>query len=173
MSNKVTQDQINALQTRVQLHIAPADPDNGKTTTFVHGYIDGKFFVGSGMSACVDPANFDESLGIQYATQDLMTKLSPKLWELEGYALWKKLNPGNTLLERVTAERDDRQLELAKLQKFLSTDRPAYMSDYSWNLLHEQATIMEDFVAILNSRLYDLTNPAPIAPDSSTGTSGT
>lgn len=38
-------------------------------------------------ASCVDPENFDEKLGKEI----ILERLSNKIWELEGYALQKKL----------------------------------------------------------------------------------
>ena len=40
-----------------------------------------------GVGSCVDPANFNEELGKQYACEDAEKKSIAKLWELEGYRL--------------------------------------------------------------------------------------
>ena len=39
-------------------------------------------------SACIDPDNYDEEIGKEIC----MEQIKHKLWELEGYALMKKLN---------------------------------------------------------------------------------
>lgn len=53
----------------------------GKCTIVAMQFENGFVLVGS--SACVDPANYDEKLGIRYAMQDI----EDQLWKLEGYAL--------------------------------------------------------------------------------------
>lgn len=64
----------------------------GTTSTFVHAYLDGKFFLASGYSACASPENFDASIGFRIAKEDAMNKATSMLWTLEGYALFKELN---------------------------------------------------------------------------------
>lgn len=64
---------------------------NGSTSTFVHAYLHGSFYLATGHSACVSPENFNEELGKQFAHKDLELKLENKIWELEGYALFKQL----------------------------------------------------------------------------------
>lgn len=86
---RVTLDQINALKARV--HYVTELRPNGTTSTFVHAYLDGTFYLASGHSACVDPANFCPIKGENFAMKDAETKLTNKLWELEGYALYKSL----------------------------------------------------------------------------------
>lgn len=44
-------------------------------------------FVLTEASACVDPANYNEESGFN----ECMKRIEDKLWELEGYALQKKL----------------------------------------------------------------------------------
>lgn len=45
-------------------------------------------FILTAASACVDPANYDEKLGVQYAKQDIENQL----WKLEGYALQSRIS---------------------------------------------------------------------------------
>ncbi len=51
----------------------------------------GTFLLGTAVSKAVDPKNFSEELGIQYATKDALVKAEDKLWELEGYNLYKTM----------------------------------------------------------------------------------
>ena len=88
-NTRITPAQIDALMVRVSF-IAEHTP--GTTSTHVHAFLDGKFYLASGHSACVDPANFNAELGIKYAKQRAETACRDKLWELEGYALYKAVN---------------------------------------------------------------------------------
>lgn len=45
------------------------------------------FNVGYGESACVDPANYREDLGQQYARERALANATDELWKLEGYLL--------------------------------------------------------------------------------------
>jgi len=85
---RITRDHIQAMMLRVQFTTSVPE---GKTTTFVHAYLDGKFFLATGFSACVDPANFVASIGERIATEDAVKKATEKLWELEGYRLYHGL----------------------------------------------------------------------------------
>ena len=58
------------------------------TTTVAMAFLNG-FSVSEGKSACLDPNNFDEELGSQYAVESAAAKAKDKIWELEGYALLK------------------------------------------------------------------------------------
>ncbi len=65
----------------------------GTTSTFVHVYLDGAFFLGLGHSDCVDPANYDRTKRLVIARRNAAALVKQKLWELEGYALYKPLSP--------------------------------------------------------------------------------
>ena len=86
---RVTYDHIQAMLKRVQ-YVTVQQPGD-TTSTFVHAYLDGKFFLASGFSGCVDPARFNPLIGIDIATKNAMHQAEQKLWELEGYALYKSL----------------------------------------------------------------------------------
>lgn len=62
--NKVTKEQIDAIMVDVTHHVYRV-PDT--TTTIAVAFDKDGFSLGVGMSACVDPANFNEELGNQYA----------------------------------------------------------------------------------------------------------
>ena len=51
----------------------------------------GTFQLGKAISKAVDPNNFNEELGIEYSTKDALKIAENKLWELEGYHLYKTL----------------------------------------------------------------------------------
>lgn len=87
---RITPEQIDALMARVVF--IPEHRPGGTTSTFVHGFLDGKFFLASGHSGCVDPANYREELGLKYARQRAETACRDKLWELEGYGLYKAVH---------------------------------------------------------------------------------
>jgi hypothetical protein len=86
---RVTPGQVDALMARVAF-IAEQRP-GGSTSTFVHAFLDGKFYLATGKSACVDPANFDAGIGFEIASKQCSQLARDKLWELEGYALYKQL----------------------------------------------------------------------------------
>lgn len=85
---RVTQEQIDTLMAKVEYKF---DVPEGTTSTFCHAFIDG-FFLASGFSACVVAENFNAEIGQRYAKADAEAKARQKLWELEGYALKKKLD---------------------------------------------------------------------------------
>lgn len=65
---------------------------NGSTTTLAHAFLDGDFYLATGMSACVSGENFNAEMGKKMATSNAMTAAEDKLWELEGYALRGRLS---------------------------------------------------------------------------------
>jgi hypothetical protein len=85
---RVTVDDIDELMTRV-VYINEGTP-TGTTSTFVHAFLDGTFLLATGHSACVSPANFNAAFGLQHAKANAERKAREKLWELEGYALFKR-----------------------------------------------------------------------------------
>lgn len=61
------------------------------TSTFCYAFLDGEFYLASGHSACVSPENFNSEVGRELALTAATKAARDKLWELEGYALWKSL----------------------------------------------------------------------------------
>ena len=86
---RITLDRIKQLMAGVDYKVRVID---GTTTTHAVAMLDG-FSLAVGMSACVDPANFNAELGEKYAILDAEKKAQDKLWELEGYALKFHSNP--------------------------------------------------------------------------------
>lgn len=86
---RITPAMIDALMARVT-HVL--DVPYGTTSTFAHAYLDGRFFLASGHSACVSPENFDAEIGERIAKSKAESAARDKLWELEGYRLYRELN---------------------------------------------------------------------------------
>lgn len=83
---RVTAAQINALMDTVTWRY---EQPEGTTSTFAHAFL-GRFYLATGHSACVSPENFNAELGMKYAREQAEGKARDKLWELEGYALFKQ-----------------------------------------------------------------------------------
>lgn len=70
----------------------------GTTSTFCHAYLEGlngrRFYLATGHSACVSPENFNAQKGREIAEGKAEEAAKAKLWELEGYALFRELNGG-------------------------------------------------------------------------------
>lgn len=86
---KVPFERIEALKAKVTyITFNPV----GTTSTFVHAYLNGNFYLATGHSACVSPANFDAQIGYTLAKREADDKVNRALWDLEGYALYNRLN---------------------------------------------------------------------------------
>lgn len=88
-ADRVTPDRIEGLMKRVDYKLATRRVDD--TSTFVHAYLDGTFYLASGHSACVASANFDADIGYKIAMGKAEAAARDKLWELEGYVLFHRL----------------------------------------------------------------------------------
>ena len=83
---RVTKAHIDALKDRVTYTVE--QQPGGTTSTFVHAFLDGKFFLATGFSACVSKENFDADIGERLAKGNAAKNAENKLWELEGYRLF-------------------------------------------------------------------------------------
>lgn len=81
--NKVSTEHINKLLAGAEYHVSHAV--FGKHCILTAKLPNGFTIVGK--SACVDPANYDEKIGIQIAKKDIENQL----WAFEGYLLQQKL----------------------------------------------------------------------------------
>ena len=83
---RVTKDQIDTLMDRVT-YVTVQQPGD-TTSTFVHAFLDGNFFLATGFSACVSKENFSADIGERLAKGNATKQAENKLWELEGYRLY-------------------------------------------------------------------------------------
>lgn len=83
---RVSPQDIDALMEAVTYRVVVPE---GTTSTFVHAFLHGRFFLGSGHSACVSPENFNAEIGQSIAMTEAKQVARDKLWELEGYSLYK------------------------------------------------------------------------------------
>lgn len=86
--SKLTREYIQDLLDSTVVHTTTSQVPTPHVTAFVWL---GTFLLGTAVSKAVDPKNFSEALGIQYATKDALSKAEDKLWELEGYNLYKAI----------------------------------------------------------------------------------
>lgn len=90
MEKKVTQEKINRL-----LETAECESMTLFEKCFVLSVRLENGFVITESSACVDPKNYDVEIGRELC----LKKIEAKLWELEGYALQKRLFEGGAQYE--------------------------------------------------------------------------
>lgn len=155
---RVTQEHINALLARVK-YVTVQKPED-TTSTFVHAFLDGKFFLGTGFSACVDPANFKEDIGLRIATKDAESKATAALWGFEGYALYKALNPEpTTYIQRLEDEYEENNERLVNLEKFLQSPKAKELPKDALDDLIEQHKHMLPYVEVLQLRLIKAKQP--------------
>lgn len=83
-ADRVTPQRISELM--AQVVFKTAEPVG--TSTFVHAFLDDRFFLGTGHSACVNSANFNAEIGERIARSNAERIARDKLWELEGYVLY-------------------------------------------------------------------------------------
>ena len=86
-NNRVTPEQVETALARCEFRTV-SRPGGDNTSTFVHAFLDGTFYLASGHSACVDPANFNAELGEKYARERCEYEARNKLWELLGFQLY-------------------------------------------------------------------------------------
>lgn len=86
---RITKQEIDELLGRV-VYTFDVRP-NGSTVTLAHAFLDGDFYLATGFSNCVSPENFNAELGKKIASANAKLAAEDKLWELEGYALRKRL----------------------------------------------------------------------------------
>lgn len=85
---RITPAQIDALIADMYIHayVVP-----GTTTTVAAAFLPNGFCLGTAISACVDPRNFNAEIGKKIAVDKVTAVARDKLWEVEGYALKKEL----------------------------------------------------------------------------------
>ena len=84
----VTKEYIDSLLNEVVVNTTTSSVPTPHVTAFAWL---GTFQLGTAISKAVDPNNFNEDLGIEYSTKDVLKLAENKLWELEGYHLYKTL----------------------------------------------------------------------------------
>ena len=148
---RVTKAQIDALLARVSYRF---EQPKGTTSTFCHAYLDDRFYLASGHSACVSLENYNQEIGERIARGNTEAKATSALWELEGYALYKALNPDpTTFLERLELEYQELSERLGKLKHFLTTEVFAGLDELDRFMLERQAEAMTEYSDVLSDRL--------------------
>lgn len=149
---RVTKEHIDSLMERVQ-YVTVQQPGD-TTSTFVHAFLDGKFFLASGFSACVDKDNFDADIGIRIASAQAANHAAAKLWELEGYNLYTALNaPDIGFKGRLVEEHAELLERNTKLIAFIDKGKPEHFPEADWFLLHTQRDEQAALLNTLQARL--------------------
>lgn len=152
---RVTPADIKALMDRI-VYTFDVHP-NGSTTTLAHAFLDGDFYLATGVSACVSVENFDAELGKDIAIAGAKAAAEDKLWELEGYALRERLAAApkaGDWLSRLQAERHEVAERLAKLREFMAAPK-GNPTPRQLTLLAKQERAMSDYVWAMDDRIAD------------------
>lgn len=90
---RITKDDVDSMMSRMT-YVTEHRPNNS-TVTFVHAFLDGKFYMATGHSACVDPANYDVEIGVKIATSKASNAARERIWEHMGFMLYLQQNRQN------------------------------------------------------------------------------
>ena len=84
---RTTKEQIDALMDRVEVHTTTCQTPTPHVMAIA--WLDGKFHLGTAISkADIATGYFDEDMGVNRSTKDVLKIAENKLWELEGYRLF-------------------------------------------------------------------------------------
>lgn len=148
---RVTKDRIDSLMEQVSYVVVQQPGDT--TSTFVHAFLGGSFFLATGFSACVNKENFDAGIGERLAKSQAEKNAQAKLWELEGYVLFGQAPQPSTPQDRARVERQELFDKLSKLQDFLGKGQPDFIDDTQWYLLDMQEKTMQQYLNLLDERI--------------------
>lgn len=140
------------------------DQREGRTATHVHVYDPTGYYLASGFSACVDPANFDAEVGKNSALSDALGKAEGKLWQLEGYHLKKELEAGRYILtqedkkqpyhvQQLIASRNNLMRNFSMMGAFIEQGCPGVVDVAEVDLLREELKPMLALVQQMDLRL--------------------
>lgn len=79
-----------------------------------HAVLPGGFVLATDLSKSIDPAKFDAKLGQQYVQENLTNKVDDRLWELEGYRLYRNLMTLDNIIANETLP-DEADLALSRI----------------------------------------------------------
>lgn len=110
----------------------------------------------TGESSCIDPSIFDENIGRQIAYDNAFDKL----WPILGYQEKQRWYEETQLnwADRVRIELDALLARTSKLDAVLfsadgsEADRPSYIVEQQWELMHKQYKAMKEYKDILFER---------------------
>ena len=154
---RVTKEQIEVLLSRVEVHTTTCQEPTPHVMAIA--WLNGKFHLGTAISKAVNPENFNEEMGIEYSTKDVLGIAENKLWELEGYRLFASNSQPKNHIERMKLEKHELDLKLNGLKKFLSGlggENTPLLTDNQVHHLELQSEAMEQYSNILGARIeYD------------------
>lgn len=146
MPNRVKTEDIESRITKVDYFILP-----GTTTTVAVIHLDNGW-TSSGLSACVDPANFDKDKGEKIAYENAFDAL----WTPMGFALKEKLFlRENAPQNNIEGEHKYVSEKLAEMRDYLGSSRSDQLSVTEKVELQMQAEVMAQYVGMLEKRLID------------------
>lgn len=147
----VTSGQIQGLMEHVSYRF---ENPEGTTSTFCHAFLNDKFYLATGHSASVSLANFNPEIGGRMAQANAAKKAESKLWELEGYSLFKQLaNEPTDHVSRMTLELMVLSERVGKLEAFTKTPIFTGLEDGDKDLMETQLGHMQNYMLILSQRL--------------------
>lgn len=122
----------------------------GETTTVCAITLTNGFTV-TGTSGCVDPNNFDETIGRKVAYDNA----AKEIWAVAGYLEKQRWYEETqfTPKQRVEKELLDLDEKRSKLIDFLEKGKPDNISLEQWALLKKQNEVMSSYALILQERL--------------------
>jgi len=102
-------------------------------------------------SACVNPEDYDEAIGVEICKK----RIADKLWELEGYRkqATEVVSTPITFTARVVVEKRELDEKLAKLTAFMDTAVYASLSADERGRLCMQRNAMDQYSSILGERI--------------------
>lgn len=127
----------------------------GKPTTVVSVRMSNGYVL-TETSTCVDPLNYDETIGLQVCQK----KIEDRVWALLGYKLHDTMAAGvETSIDRLQIERRELSDKLVKLDAFMDSGKFATVNSLNQRMLmREQSEIMTEYVEILDKRIEYLTS---------------
>lgn len=142
----VTQEQVNENMQAVSVQTLE---DFGKKITHVSVRMKNGFVLTED-SICVDPANYDESIGKDVC----LGRIENKVWFLLGYALQDKIaNTPKDYKERMLREYVELKERTEKLDAFFKTDTYKALDIDRQKLMERQFKAMAEYQDILRLRI--------------------
>lgn len=123
-----------------------------------------KFALATEFSACIDPRNFAEDIGVKIAEQKVLDTARNKLWELEGYHLLQKMietgqitdcmyTPKYNFADRLGSETLSLGARIDHLADALDANQ---VPKSEREILSRQLEVMQEYYEILQTRLLDI-----------------